>query len=166
MRPRRAATRASSSVKNVLSVGMPRACAAAGRPVGRVDPEHRDAVLVEDAQHVAVVAGRLDDEMLPAQGRSCAIEAFGAAREVLHQRRRDRREVRIRTAEENLRLDRLEDLHQRAALAERDGRAGRTARARRAVPRVSSASASGVAPNERIGCRSGEPHERQPVIVV
>ncbi len=110
-------SRASRSVKKSLMRRDALRVGGAGRAVGGVDAENRNVVLLKNAQHIAVVARGLDDEARGSEALA-GNQILRAVREVLHQRGRDRREIRIGAAEQNARIDGLSDLHERARRAE------------------------------------------------
>ena len=89
------------------------------RRLGRIDALDRDAALDEVAQKVAVVARDLDHQGARAQPLALdQLERVGAR--VRQEGARDRGEVRVVAAEQDLGADRLGDLNQRAGAAEAD----------------------------------------------
>ncbi len=84
-----------------------------------IDAEHRNPLLDEVAQEVAVVAGHLDDEAVTGEVPPLdQVERVASC--VLEQVVGERREVEVIVDEQLLRRNVLEDLHERARPAERD----------------------------------------------
>ena len=98
--------RASSRPKKVVERAHPGLDRRRGRRLGRIDAEHRDAARDEVLQHVAVVARDLDHERAGAEPQPLD-QLEGMRARVGEQRARDRGEVRVVAAEQDLGRDRL-----------------------------------------------------------